>query len=495
MSRESRQRPRKQASEREKHIARRKNLRWIIPVAAILLMAGGAFIWNRLRLQPETIGIVANRPAPFRQPRTFKQLLRLPPEQVEHCDIGLINLLCAQGLPGAEDLDLRACMKKLDDWAERARFETQRHEYRFNDHPEQFRNSHGYFRMMMLGTILAQDLGIRYNPQLALPHLDGKIPTLGEGANSKDVFIHGLLEGNHFGTCASMPVMVAAIGSRLGYPVHLAGAKYHLYVRYEEPNGKHFNVEPTVTEAFLTPDDEDYKNGQFKTTAEEIEGYSWLRPLSKREALAHFLHTRAICLGDAKRYDEAKQTFLFAASFWKETPQRRKSLDYFLKAVQDGPGADSWDAIWEEIEKLEIPQGTRSVYFANRKDQIHYFMNDNSDLPVIEKAEDDFKNELAEYRRQVAENDPALMQYRQHVFRINLKSGKSVRVPAEVLPPPLNRGQTSTGLDGAVEMTQATDHIIQLGLEDPNTVIAELWSFHKQAKPDWTGEASLLPSW
>jgi hypothetical protein len=49
-----------------------------------------------------------------------------------------------------------------------------------------------FYRMMMLGTVLAQDLGIRYNPDLAVPQMGGKIPTLAQGANSKDVFIHGL---------------------------------------------------------------------------------------------------------------------------------------------------------------------------------------------------------------------------------------------------------------------------------------------------------------
>ena len=50
-----------------------------------------------------------------------------------------------------------------------------------------------------------------------------------------------------------MPVLIVAIGRRLDYPVNLAGAKLHLYVRYEDYNGKHFNVEPTVTEGFFTP--------------------------------------------------------------------------------------------------------------------------------------------------------------------------------------------------------------------------------------------------
>jgi hypothetical protein len=339
--------------------------------------------------------------------------------------------------------------------------------------------------MMMLGTVLAQDLGIRYNPELALPQLDGKIPTLAQGANSKDVFIHGLLEGSHLGTCASMPVLVVTIGRRLGYPVNLAGAKYHLYVRYEDYNGKHFNVEPTVTAGFLTPTDEDYKNGQFKTTDEEIKGYSWLRPLSNQEVLSDFLNMRAICLGDAKRYDEARQTFLLSASFWQETPQREKSLAYYLKIISDAPNGDKWDALWDEIEKMQVPEGSRSAYFDNRKAQVYYFMNDNTNWPAIEEAANDLKTELTEYRKQVSADDPALMSYQQHVLRLDLKSGKVVRLPAEVLPPPLNRNTIPEEYLSRVE---------QFDLEDSDAIIAEFWNHYKQT-PDWMEQASMLPSW
>jgi len=399
-----------------------------------------------------------------------------------------MNLLCAEGLPGAENLNVQDCLKNLDDWAAQVKEETQRHEYHFNEHPEQFRNSLGYFRMMMLDEVLVQDLGIQYNPQLALPQMDGKRPTLADAADSKNIFIHGLLEGNHLGTCASMPVLVVAIGRRLGYPVNLAGAKLHLYVRYEDYNGKHFNIEPTVTDVFLTPTDEDYKNGngRFPATDEEIKGYSWLRPLSNREVLSDFLNSRAICLGDAKRYDEAKQTFLLSASFWKETPERKKSLDYYLQIVKDAPSGDRWEAIWDEVEKLDVPQGTRSAYFDNRKVQIHFFMNDNSDISAIQKAADDLKSELAEYRKQVENNDPALLQYRQHILAINLKTGKNIRLPAEVLPPPMNRNMI---------LPEYIDHLGTLNSEDNDTIIESFWNYYKQTNPDWMEQASLLPSW
>jgi hypothetical protein len=73
------------------------------------------------------------------------------------------------------------------------------------------------------------------------------------------------------------------------------------------------------------------------------------------------LNSRAICLGDAKRYEEARQMFLLATNFWQDTPQRKKSLDYFLAILKDAPTADKWEAVWNEIEKLPVPEGSRSV--------------------------------------------------------------------------------------------------------------------------------------
>ena len=188
-----------------------------------------------------------------------------------------------------------------------------------------------------------------------------------------------------------------------------------------------------MTAGFLTPADNDYKNGQFKTTDQEIKDYRWLRPLSNREVLSDFLNMRAICLGDAKRYDEARQMFLLSTNLWGDTPQRTRSLDYFLQILKDAPVADKWEALRNEVEKLDVPEGSRSAYFDNRKVQVQYFMNENTNWPAIEEAANDLKAELAEYRKQVSDGDPALMRYQQHVLPLDLKSGKTVRLPAEIL--------------------------------------------------------------
>lgn len=481
MSRESSQRLREAAKQR----AHGKKSRWILLLFVGAFIGAGTLAWNYWKPKATKPPITATGSSQFKQPRTLKELFALPPEKIEKCDIALMNLLCAEGLPGAENLDVQQCLKTLDGWAQQVKRETQRHEYRFREHPEKFRNSLGYYRMMMLGTVLAQDLGIRYNPDLALPQMDGQRPTMAFAADSKNTFIHGLLNENHFGTCASMPVLVVAIGRRLGYPVNLAGAKLHLYVRYEDYNGKHFNVEPTVTEGFMTPSDDEYKNGKFPFTDEETKGYGWLRPMSNREALSQFLDNRGICLGDAKRYAEAREMFILAASHTLDTPQTRSNLQLYLQEIADAPLGDKINDWRAEIISWETPPGSRYYYFENRKTQIRYFVGMCSDASASEKAVADLKSELVEYRRQMTLPNPApeFLERGQHILSLTAASGQELRTPMEGLPPPLNRGATPQDY---------LDCLANVNLADEGLVLDAFWEHYKAVTVDWSNQPPLL---
>ncbi|MCI0348052.1 MAG: hypothetical protein L0Z53_01390, partial [Acidobacteriales bacterium] len=140
-------------------------------------------------------------------------------------DIALANLACAQGLPGAEDLDMAQALKTLAAWCERVRHETDRHWHRFSQSRQEYNNSAAYFKMLMLVTVLQQDFGVRYNPERANDP---------DFTDSRDLFIHGLLGPDRTGTCMSMPALYVAVGRRLGYPLKLAQARRHLYVRWED---------------------------------------------------------------------------------------------------------------------------------------------------------------------------------------------------------------------------------------------------------------------
>jgi len=341
--------------------------------------------------------------------------------------------------------------------------------------------------MLMLEQVLVEDLGIQYNPALVTYLKEGNAPTHGIfSTDSKNLFIHGLLNGSHYGTCASMPVLVVAVGRRLGYPLNLASTKLHLYARYEDYNGKHFNIEPTITEGFLTPSDEEYKTEQFAATDEEIKGYGWLRPKSNREVLSEFLGNRGDCLGVAKRYEEAKEMDIKAASYAPDTSLRRKILQLDLEELKNAPLGDKIDDWRKEITSWDIPQGARAVYFENRKGQVRYFVGLCPNAAASQKAVDDLKAELAEYARQMTLTNPApeFIESGQHILDLESKSGQELRMPMEMLPPPLNREA----------ITQDYLHCIaNLNLQDEGAVADAFWQHYKEVTMDWASQPALLP--
>ena len=408
----------------------------------------------------------------------------MSPAELEKCDLELVDLICAQGLRGSEDLDTDQCLKTLDGWAEKIRWETQRHAYRFNEHPEEYQHSLGRYRMNMLGTVLVQDFGIHYNPDRRFELDQGKAPTLAWDTDSKDIFIHGLLNGKHQGTCASMPVLYVAIGRRLGYPVNLATAERHIYVRYEEPNGGHFNVEATMDEGFLTPTDEDYTTGVFQCTPEDIRGFGWLRPVSNAEAFGHFLLHRGICLGLVRHYHEARETFLAAWRRFADTPQERESSQQYLNKLDLAPFGDKIDDLRSVVTNLFVPDGPKFAYFHNRKGQVSYFLGGNTNWASMERAVNDLHSELAEDKKQLASAQPLAGETGQHILELTSKSGKRLLLATAGLPPPMNRGVIPPGY---------LNSISHLDWENEGLVWDVLWTHYKNTTPDWMAQAPQLP--
>jgi hypothetical protein len=61
-----------------------------------------------------------------------------------------------------------------------------------------------------------------------------------------------------------------------------------------------------------------------------------------------------------------------------------------------------------------------------------------------------------------------------------------VRLPAEVLPPPLNRNSIPPDYLACVAQAEPGG---------PDLIIAALWGHYKRETPGWMGQAALLPSW
>ncbi|MHB1157504.1 MAG: transglutaminase family protein [Phycisphaerales bacterium] len=237
-------------------------------------------------------------------PRTLDELLALPADQLADVDIARMNLLCATNLPGplpgAGNLDVEKSLARLDEYARRVRYWTDQSLWDFQQRPEKFENSEAKFRVLLLISVLQQDFGIHYNDR-GTRNCDF--------SDSRNAFIHGMIDDANGGTCASMPVMYVAVGRRLGYPMKLVPAKTHIFARWEDPRtSEKFNIEGTNPRFDHHPDSY-YRRWPAPIFDAEMKQGWYLQSMSAKEELGVFLQNRAWCLMDHRRFDEAETAF------------------------------------------------------------------------------------------------------------------------------------------------------------------------------------------
>ncbi len=282
------------------------------------------------RASPEVPSLAINRINIDGAPTRLAEAAELRDDQLQRFDIAQLNLLAAQDLPGCEGQDVEKLLTQLDDWTRRVRIETSRNEHRFREHPEQYENSEAYFRMGMLVTVLQQDFGVRYNPDLIAPAARATPETDKDFlSNCANVFLTGILR-DRIGTCASMPALYVAMGRRLGYPVKLVSARDHLFVRWENERERR-NIEGTSQGIVCHPDE--YYVQWRKISDAEIKSGWQLKSLSPREELAVFLLTRAGALRFHQRDNDAVVTYAQAHRLWPGHPDfQARLVDAIAKA-------------------------------------------------------------------------------------------------------------------------------------------------------------------
>lgn len=239
--------------------------------------------------------------------RTMKELYLLSEAEVESYDIAELNLLMARDLPGAEDLDVSRYLSMLDLWVKRIQSQTNRHINVFQSSPEKFRNSEPYWRILALTTTLWSEYKIRYSMERINEE---------DWSESRDLFIHGLLGPTRTGTCATLPVLVVAIGRRLGYPLYLVRTIGHLFFRWDNPNMKVCSNFEFSGDGLECHTDQYYRNWPAKwspeLTAHEAkcgEKRVYLRNLTPTEEFSEALSLRAACLEAAGRWEEAMDAY------------------------------------------------------------------------------------------------------------------------------------------------------------------------------------------
>ena len=261
----------------------------------------------------------APSPTPARTPppTTFAELAAWPHDKLGELDIALVNLLCAEGLPGFEGLDVAKVLKTLDLWALAVKGETERLQPKFKATPAYYDNSEVCFRMVVLCLVLQNDLGVHYNTErVSNPDF----------SNSKDQFIHGMVNSSNGGTCVSMPVLYVAVGRRLGYPLKLVLGREHVFCRWDDGKGTVKNFEG-ASKGLSSYPDEYYRTWPRPISDEDLKNREFLVSLTPAEELSVFLAARGHCFTDQRRFKEARGAYVAAA----QTFPSATAYPYFIR--------------------------------------------------------------------------------------------------------------------------------------------------------------------
>ena len=269
---------------------------------------------------------------------SYEAWCSLSDEELSKRDIAEANLFAANNLPMAGKLDIASLRRKLDDWADVAEHGIRR-VWKKRLAGERSDLTGDQFRVMVMITVLQRSLGVKYNWAFSHGEYDA--------TDSRNLFIHGLLTG-HGGTCVTMPVLYAAIGRRLGFPIRLVGAKQHTFCRWDDGNGERFNIEATSPGFNLRPD-EFYHTWPQPITQIELERGDYLHSLTPREELAFFIGQRGNCLFDHLKTLWAVEAHCFTHQLAPENHAHRnhwamsillhRTMEHFRKERKENPHA------------------------------------------------------------------------------------------------------------------------------------------------------------
>ena len=242
------------------------------------------------------------------QPKTLAELLTLSPSQIGKCDVATMNLLCAEGLVGAENVNVQQCLHTLDEVAKQIRTETEKAMPRYYNNPYFYKNySVNQFKIMCMTSYVQNKLYWGYNMDLARSPSRESYRELGKimTQNSQHVFIHGLINEPHMGTCSSLPVLWVSLGRRLGYPLYLAVADSHLFTRWEDSKER-FNFEG-VKGGTSFETDEKYMEWPFPLSKEDLASGHYLKNLTPQEELSNFLMFRIDYLSQTTSFEQMRE--------------------------------------------------------------------------------------------------------------------------------------------------------------------------------------------
>lgn len=267
-------------------------------------------------------------------PESFEELIILSDEEIENFDIARMNLLCAKGLPGSEDLDIEACIQKLDRWADHIKYREQQSLPAFFKYREKYQNSIALFKGAYLGFAIQDDFQCDYNMELyESGAMDDRTSTR-FFHDSSDIFINGLITEQK-GTCSSIPVLMVILGRRCDYPFYLVQCGGHMFSRWDDGTER-FNFDITNNKGVKMEADDYYMNFPRSISEKEIAEESLMRNLTNKEMLGVFASLRAVCLQEHRHYDEAIFCERFSSTIFPKSRVSQLRIKHLEKLKSKG---------------------------------------------------------------------------------------------------------------------------------------------------------------
>ena len=271
------------------------------------------------------------------KPRTMKELMEIPGGDWERVDIGRMNLICARDADGTDRIDVERLVKVLDKWAEIAKAAEERYRKSFEAHPERYDNSYAKYRAVNLALTVKEDLQCRYQKSLITSGAMDDIHSPRFFRNPDDVFISGLLL-NRRGTCSSFPVLLVALGRRLGYPLYLKATLGHMFCCWDDGTER-FNLD-TNGDAVDTPPDEYYlTDSRFGLKGRSLDVLQRKRKmvnLTNQETLGIFIETAAYSI--EARGDSARASMHYAIAMrFQHAPANLRFAARQRESTMGGP--------------------------------------------------------------------------------------------------------------------------------------------------------------
>lgn len=261
-------------------------------------------------------------------PSTFRDLISISEPDLNKLDIAFINLLCAEGLPDTEDLDIPQALAVLDNWADVVRQSERKHLPQFQRNPAHYDNSLAKFKTVNIALTLKDDLGCDYNKSLITSGAMSDISSTRFFRNPSDIFLHGFTI-NQKGSCASFPVLMVAVGRRCGYPLFLVPAKGHLFFRWDDGT-EAFNIEVAI-EGVDSKSDDYYRTWPYPFNNIEQKNEKYLKSLTPVEELGVFALNRAMCLHANMMFKDAEDAYRVALKAFPDSEMVHSYLNAIKK--------------------------------------------------------------------------------------------------------------------------------------------------------------------